>query len=93
MKVSSTAQTIIDSHWICVDLLISDVNLGLTFLDLAETTSRAEDRARRIQEAQKAYETTLYFLTRVTPTEEQSEVLNRNLLTLKTRLLASGVGL
>lgn len=91
MRAKSPAESIAEANVAAVDLLITDAKTALTLLDLAETTSRPEDRSRRIEEAHRAYETIFSALGRLSPTTEQIKVLAGRLKTLKARLRSKGV--
>lgn len=74
-----------------VELLITDIGIGLTFLEIAGTTRVEADRVRRIGEAHTAYSSILRLLPRFAPTAEQKERLDEALKVLRTGLLGAGV--
>lgn len=76
-----------------VDFLISDAQVALTFLKMAESTKSAEDRSRRIAEAHHAYRTILSLLKRLHPDEQKRPILREELDRLAERLKAMGVSL
>jgi hypothetical protein len=82
----TVARTISESNRIGVEFLLTDCQVALTLLDLAETTSVPEDRARRVGEAQEAYDTIVHLVRRLSPTGSETEELNANLSRLKNRL-------
>jgi hypothetical protein len=92
MKPERLAANISDAKQICVDLLITDTKVGLTLLDLAETTGNTADRSRRIRSARKAYRSILSLLARLRPRAEEAKILSKNLQTIKARLWAAERG-
>src|SRR5215469_6307641 len=93
MRPKSLEQNMADTNEATIELLMTDAKTALTLLDLADTTKIAEDRARRIVEARKAYDTIRTFLPRLSPTQEQREALVKDLESIKGRLRAAGVPL
>ena len=93
MNRNSVIRNISESNAIGVDLLISDCRMGLTLLDMAETTDLPENRSRRIEEAHHAYDTVVHFLQRLSPSGEQGRELKASLTKLADRLRAAGVTL
>ena len=73
-----------------LEYLISDMDLALTFLQIAATSSDRETRERNRKNARKAYETVLHFLPRLDPTAEERQTIEEKLAALRTRLQALG---
>lgn len=73
-----------------VNLLLTDVETALTFLDAAEVGSNPEDRSRRIRSARKAYETILRLRPRFTLDAAQTAALDKGLKVLRERLIHAG---
>lgn len=69
-----------------IDFLLTDLTTALTFVDIAQTTSNCETRARNLGNASLAYKTLMHFLPRVTMTEEQSTELHSKMALLKERI-------
>ena len=74
-------------HW-SLELLMSDLDLALTFLQVAGTSSDTETRERNRQNARKAYDTVLYFLPRLHPTAQERQKIEEKLSILRTHLQA-----
>jgi hypothetical protein len=68
------------------DLLFSDAELALTFLDLADSTKIEEDRERRLREAKRAYDSISQMLPTVYLTAQQRTLMNQRLDAIKARL-------
>lgn len=77
-------------HWE-LDILIADAQIGLTFLDSAETTADVAARSRCIVEAGKAYFTIMNRLHTLTLDDQQAEPLSAQLRLLRKRLIRLGV--
>jgi hypothetical protein len=77
-------------HWE-LDILIADAQIGLTFLDSAETTADVAARSRCIVEAGKAYFTIMNRLHNLTLDDQQAEPLSAQLRLLRKRLIRLGV--
>lgn len=75
-----------ESERVAVQFLIAELNVALTFLDVAETTGVDDTRTRNQQHAQTAYLTVQRHLPRVTPTQEELLALHGKLAILKGRL-------
>jgi hypothetical protein len=74
-----------------VAFLLTELDIGLTFMDVAGA-SRIEETVRRNREnALEAYRTVQRFLPRVKPNAAQRQVLNEKLAVLKARLQQSGL--
>lgn len=86
----STRQVLEQAHRIGVQFLLSDLAIGLTFLDVADVTLSEEIRTRNRQHARAAYETVLRLRPRVSPSEEERLALEDKLGQLKGRLVALG---
>ena len=69
-----------------LDFLLSDVDVALTFLDLAENSQDPETARRHFEKALKAYDIVVGKLPTVRPNPEQQTLLNAKLRLLRTRL-------
>jgi hypothetical protein len=75
-----------------LDILIADAQIGLTFLDSAESTADVAARSRCIVEAGKAYFTIMNRLHNLTlDDDQQAEPLSAQLRLLRKRLIRLGV--
>ena len=74
-----------------LDILIADAQIGLTFLDSAETTADVAARSRCIVEAGKAYFTIMNRLHNLALDDQQAEPLSAQLRLLRKRLIRLGV--
>lgn len=79
-----------DANEAGVNLLMTDAEIALTFLDAAKITSDAAGAARKIREARRAYDSILHLIPRFTLSEEQSETLDERLSLLRERLRRIG---
>lgn len=86
----STRQVLEQAHRAGVQFLLSDLVIGLTFLDVAEVTVSEEIRTRNRRQACVAYETVLRLLPRVSPSEDEWVALEAKLGLLRERLDALG---
>ncbi len=84
-------QTIHQSNRAGVEFLVAEATVGLTFLDVAETTSAGEVRTRNLENARTAFETVQRLLPRVFPSGEKMAFLETKLAELKCRLAARGI--
>jgi len=83
-------QIMAESNRIGVQFLLADLEVGITFLDVAKVTRVDATRRRNLRSARAAYETVLRLLPRVMPSEEEQKQLNERLAELKSRLSAAG---
>jgi hypothetical protein len=88
---ASTHQIMDESQRVGVQFLMADLTMGLTFLDVAQTTESEETRMRNCQNARTAYEAVVNFLPRVSPSDEEWATLEAKLRKLKDRLVALGL--
>lgn len=90
MPSKSTRQIVEESNRVGVQFLMAETLVGLTFLDVSNTTGSDETRARNRQLALTAYETVLRLLPKVTPRGEEREALQTKLVELRRRLIDLG---
>ncbi len=74
------------------DFLLTDVDLALTFLDVADTTAVEETAHRNREHARQAYGTVANFLTKLNLKVADREAVETRLAVLKERLDAAGYG-
>ena len=86
----TSRQIMQESHRVAVQFLVAELNVALTFLDVAQNTSLEETRIRNEQNARTAYFTVIRLLSKVDPTDEELPGLQSNLARLKDRLRALG---
>lgn len=79
-----------DGNRIGLEFLFTELDLAMTFLDVAQTTGIQETVARNHRNARTAYDTVLSLLKTLTPTATQQIAIDDRLTVLKTRLLAVG---
>lgn len=70
--------------------LLTDIDVALTFMDVAETTDIEDTVTRNHQNARKAYDTVLDFLSKLTLTPTDRQQVETKLAILKARLQAVG---
>lgn len=73
-----------------VELLLTDLDAALTFLDVAEVTGIEETARRNHHNARRAYDTVLHLLQNLRPTAEQQQLIDQKLAVLRARLEAVG---
>jgi hypothetical protein len=73
-----------------LDFLLIDLDLAMTFMDVAETSQIEETRCRNHSNARKAYEAALHLLENLRPSASERQVIGSKLALLKTRLQAVG---
>jgi len=75
-----------DSKQIGVEFLLTDLDVAMTFMDIAEV-SRCEETIRRNQaNARKACASVINLLEKLSPDERQRQVIEAKLALLKARL-------
>jgi hypothetical protein len=72
------------------DFLVTDLDLALTFMDIAETTTIEETARRNREKARHAYNTVKGFLSRPTLRHVDRGSIETRLARLKARLDAVG---
>jgi hypothetical protein len=73
-----------------MDFLLTDVDLAMTFMDVAAASHDQETVHRNHNNARKAYDTVLHLLGKMTLTAGKREEINAKLAVLKTRLQVMG---
>jgi len=73
-----------------IEFLLIDLDVALTFLDVAETTEFRNTAERNHRNARAAYNTVVSKLGEVSPTPAQQVLLDERLSLLRTRLQAVG---
>ena len=87
MSARSKVQMLIrTARAISMNMLHSELSLGLTFLNIALTTNDSDRAYRNLANARKAYERVLYFGKRMSFTKAESCELQNNLVRLKQGL-------
>jgi hypothetical protein len=88
--VSDFLKTLRDANQSGVDFLLVDLDVAMTFLDVAQASSNQETAIRNHHNAHTAYDTTLHLLKKLRPDAEQQQAIDAKLALLKTRLQAVG---
>jgi hypothetical protein len=70
--------------------LLIDLDVALTFMDLAQTSDSEETTRRNHHNARKAYDTVLRISERLVPDAGHQQALDAKLAVLKTRLQSAG---
>jgi hypothetical protein len=73
-----------------IELVLTDLDTAMTFLNVAEVTRIPETAVRNHENARHAYDTVLRLLRHLHPTPEQQRTIEEKLSVLKTRLRAAG---
>ena len=86
----STQQIIANAQQAGGEFLITDLDVALTFLDVASVTNSQETQRRNLEHAREAYDTVIHLLPRIAVPENDRPVLLAKLAELKGRLVALG---
>lgn len=89
--VSKNSRLLDETNRIGVQYLLVEVQTGLTFLNVADTTELPENRARNLQNALKAYQSVQRMLSQVTLLPEEKLALDSAMEELRSRLNKAGV--
>jgi len=73
-----------------IEFLLTDLDVALTFMDVAKTTEFRDTAERNHQNARRAYEMVITKLKEVTPNAHQQAMLDEKLAMLQARLKAAG---
>jgi hypothetical protein len=73
-----------------VSFLLTDLDLAMTFMDVADASRTEETTRRNHTNARTAYDTVLHLLEKLTPNADQRQAIDAQLTILKTRLEAIG---
>lgn len=73
-----------------VDFLLADLDLAMTFLDVAKTSMLERTKRRNYHNARAAYDTVMHLLEALEPNLEQNQAIDAKLGRLKIRLMAVG---
>jgi hypothetical protein len=73
-----------------VEFLLVDLDVAMTFMDVAEASGLEDTKHRNHKNARKAYDSVLHLLEKLKPDAEQVRVIDAKLARLKTRLEAAG---
>jgi glycogen debranching enzyme len=68
------------------EFLPTDLNTALTFMNVAESTGKADVRERNYKNARRAYDSVMRLMQNKTIDDTQREELNQRLAVLKSRL-------
>ncbi|HUB34784.1 MAG TPA: hypothetical protein VMA31_17235 [Bryobacteraceae bacterium] len=79
-----------DSNRIGAEFLITDLDIALTFLDVAQISANEETIRRNRAHARRAYDTVLHLLTKLEIDARQRQTIGERLSKLKARLEAVG---
>jgi hypothetical protein len=72
------------------EFVLTDLDLGLTFMDVADTTHSEHTASRNHSKARTAYDTVLRLLEKLSPSDPEQQAIEEKLTILKTRLQAVG---
>ena len=73
-----------------VSFLLTDLDLAMTFMDVADASRIEETTRRNHTNARTAYDTVLHLLEKLSPNADQRQAIDAQLTILKTRLEAIG---
>ena len=73
-----------------VSFLLTDLDLAMTFMDVADASRIDERKSQNHTNARTAYNTVLRLLEKLTPNTDERRVIDVKLAILKMRLQAVG---
>ena len=73
-----------------VSFLLTDLDLAMTFMDVADASRTEETTRRNHTNARTAYDTVLHLLEKLSPNADQRQAIDAKLASLKKRLHAVG---
>ena len=73
-----------------VSFLLTDLDLAMTFMDVADASRVDETTRRNHTNARTAYDTVLRLLEKLRPNTDERQVIDAKLAILKMRLQAVG---
>jgi hypothetical protein len=79
-------RTIFEAHRTAAAFLVTDLDLAMTFLDVANTSHNPGCSQRNQNNARTAYDTVLQFLARLSLTEVEQSTIREKLSVLRIRL-------
>lgn len=79
-----------NANAIGVQFLLTELQLAMTFMDVAQTTGIQKTAARNHKNARIAYDTVLRLLPKLTPTVAEQKVIDDGLAVVKARLIGLG---
>jgi hypothetical protein len=79
-----------DANRFSVKILITDLDLAFTFLQVARTSTNPATRQRNRENANKVYDAVRHFLPRLRPTAEERQAIEGKMSSLKAQLQALG---
>jgi len=87
---SVTEQVLSEANASGVSFLLTELEMALTFLVIAQTSDRADSVRRNQENALAGYRTVQQFLPKVKPDVAQRQEIHEKLAILKGRLLKAG---
>jgi hypothetical protein len=90
MQSSATGQALAEANAGGVSFVLTELDMAMTFVGLAQTSHRPETVQRNHKNALEAYRTVQRFLPKVKPSVAQPREINEKLATLKVWLLKAG---
>jgi hypothetical protein len=88
--VSNWLESFSDVNQSGVSFVLADLDLALTFMDVAGTSHISETTRRNHTNARTAYDTVLRLLENLTPTADERRAIDAKLASLRMRLQAIG---
>jgi hypothetical protein len=83
-------QRIEQANRIGIDFLVADLDVGLTFLQIADVTRSPATRTRDLDKALQVYRTVKSLLPRLFLSADDGKVINRKLAELRLKLKQAG---
>ena len=73
-----------------MDFLLTDLEVGMTFMDVADASHIGETKHRNYNNARNAYDAVLRLSRKLTPSLSEKQTIDAKLAILKMRLQAVG---
>jgi hypothetical protein len=89
--MADVPRIIFDCHRACAQFLLVDLDVGITFMEIAETSRNEQTVARNRNNALVAYSSSVRFLPRLTLTVAEDWEIKEKLDRLKARLEILGI--
>lgn len=83
-------QTVYDAKRTGASILLTDLDVAMTFLEVANATRNPETRQRNYGNAWKAYDAVRHFLPQMVFTDAEAKLIQEKLEALRKRLEAIG---
>jgi hypothetical protein len=90
MVVAMSDSPFDNSNRIGAEFLITDLDIALTFLDVAQTSTNQETIRRNREHARRAYDTVVHLMSKIEVDHPERQKIHERLAKLRVRLQAVG---